>query len=644
MTVSAPTIDRFFVLHSDADARPGDAPDWIHTSLAEELSVERISSLDELRRRLEAHCDNAHSDETHSDKTHFREKKKQVVAFRTEDFDEPEPTVVEEIEEITRNYPSCVGIGLADIETLSGERTEPEPRVYLFARSSIQRIVPLLVELVLSDVNRSIESESTSNLEDDFPEVDRDGETGDDEEVDEPTLNRPDSEVQIEQTVARAEDESDAATLVGEPLEWMTSDTETGNRATFKSYVAAELAAETSFAVFVLQFRRLHHAGARFGSNAALDLRKKIQARLLNTLRTTDVVTHFDTSTYAILCPEIERETDAETVGERITETISQPYTHEDQIVMLRPALGYALNTEHDRSAADIIHKAIRASTFARGASDPSLESPRSSRWESSTTLELAEQLKQGIDREQFELHFQPIVSIERGEIVGFEGLCRWNHPESGMISPSRFIPVAEKTGLIFELDQWVLEQGLREVASWSRESETPPFLALNVSRPTMSRAEFSRSLTSIGPEDDSIWERIVIELTESAVLQRHDIARDNLEFLRSLGAAIALDDFGAGYSSFSALKNLPIDIIKIDRSFISEISESRKTVTPLIEAISDTSNALDLDLVAEGIETEQEFEFFENIGCKYAQGFFFAKSRPSEDLDSLYTETRVAP
>lgn len=634
MTVSAPTIDRLFVLHPDADARPGEAPDWIHTSLAEELPIERVSSLDELGCRLE----------TNAEKCHPTEDEKRVVAFRTEDFDAPETTVVEEIEEFARNHPSCVGIGLADIETLSDERSEPEPRVYLFSRSSIHRIVPLLVELVLSDVDRSVESASASVLEDDFPKVDSVGEIGDDEETDEPTLNRPNSEVQIEQTVARAEDESDTATLVGEPLECMTSDSEPGNRTPFKSFVAAELAEDTPFAVFVLQFRRLHHAGARFGSNTALGLRKKIQARLLDTLRTSDVVTHLDTSTYAILCPEIERETDAETVGERITETISQPYTHEDQIVMLRPTLGYALNTEHDRSPADIIHKAIRASSFARGASDPSLNSPRSSRWESSTTLELAEQLKRGIDQEQFELHFQPIVSIERGEIVGFEGLCRWNHPESGMISPGRFIPVAEKTGLIFELDQWVLEQGLREVASWTRDSETPPFLALNVSRPTMSRAEFSRGLDSIGAEDDSIWERIVIELTESAVLQHHDIARDNLEFLRSLGAAIALDDFGAGYSSFSALKNLPIDIIKIDRSFISEISDSRQTVTPLIEAISDTSNALGLDLVAEGIETEQEFEFFENIGCKYAQGFFFAKSRPSEDLDSLYTETRVAP
>lgn len=236
--------------------------------------------------------------------------------------------------------------------------------------------------------------------------------------------------------------------------------------------------------------------------------------------------------------------------------------------------------------------------------------------------LQLENELYQGLSEHEFFLSYQPIVAVEQDAILGFEALARWRHPTRGLISPAAFVPLAEKTGLIHQLGLWLLEQACRQLRQWQQAfpQAAPIVMSVNISTVQLAKPDLVSQIERILRLTEIAPGSLKLEITESALIENHAIALETLRALKALGVQLYLDDFGTGYSSLSRLQNLPLDALKIDRSFVRD-----KNWT-ISEAILLLAEKLNLDVIAEGIETPEDLSSLKSIGCKQMQGYFFSK------------------
>lgn len=258
--------------------------------------------------------------------------------------------------------------------------------------------------------------------------------------------------------------------------------------------------------------------------------------------------------------------------------------------------------------------------------------------------IQIEGEMRQAIDVPELELHYQPIINLKSGILAGYEALMRWTHPERGFVSPGEFIPLAEETGMIIEMGRWALEVGLRDhlimLDSFERAfpGEAAPFVSVNVSGRQLFDLseidELKRIIVASGVEPS----QIKLEITESLMVHDADHAAVALERLKELGIQLAIDDFGTGYSSLSYLHRFPFDTLKIDRAFVVNMSQDEASMK-LVNAIASMAIDLGLDIVAEGIESQDEFNTLAKIGCHYGQGFFMARPRPISDNVALLND-----
>ncbi len=249
--------------------------------------------------------------------------------------------------------------------------------------------------------------------------------------------------------------------------------------------------------------------------------------------------------------------------------------------------------------------------------------------------------LREALDAQQFEMHYQPIIDLEGGHIAGFEALIRWRKPEGGFVSPVEFIPLAEQSGLIVEMGRWVLETGLRDqqiladvCRSLSPVAPTP-FMSINVSGVQLSDMAETRVLTDMVDKSGAVPADIKLEITETLMVENADHAATALGKLRESGVSIAIDDFGTGYSSLSYLHQFPLDTLKIDRAFIVNMDNS-DSAKRIVLSIIQLAHSLDLNIVAEGIEEKRQMDMLRELGCQYGQGFYMAKPQPIADAIDL--------
>jgi diguanylate cyclase len=240
----------------------------------------------------------------------------------------------------------------------------------------------------------------------------------------------------------------------------------------------------------------------------------------------------------------------------------------------------------------------------------------------------LAQQLKQAIDRNELEIHYQAQASVSTGEIIGFEALARWNHPVHGFVAPTQFIPIAEETDLILHLGEWVLRKVCQEAASWTR----PFTVAVNLSPIQFKMANLPEIIHQILLDTGMPPHRLELEITESALIEDLQRALDTLRRIKALGVAIAMDDFGTGYSSLSTLQAFPFDKLKIDKSFVDKIG-SRQQATVIVTAVLGLGRSLDIPVLAEGVETELQRKFLDGESCQQAQGYLFGKPAPLDGI-----------
>jgi EAL domain-containing protein (putative c-di-GMP-specific phosphodiesterase class I) len=243
--------------------------------------------------------------------------------------------------------------------------------------------------------------------------------------------------------------------------------------------------------------------------------------------------------------------------------------------------------------------------------------------------LELENQLRGAIRRGEFSIHYQPEFDLSTRRLLRFEALARWHHPTLGSIPPGKFIPIAEETGLIVDIGTWVMEQACKQAVGWQAESETPVQVAVNVSNVQFFRDDFVETVSKALQKSGLAPHLLQLELTESVFIPGIDTFSEKMAALRALGISMAVDDFGTGYSSLSYLPRLPFDCLKIDRSFLAQISQSRDSLA-FMQSVVNMAHELKRKVIAEGVETSEQLNLMQQTGCDEVQGFLLGRPTPN--------------
>jgi diguanylate cyclase (GGDEF)-like protein len=364
------------------------------------------------------------------------------------------------------------------------------------------------------------------------------------------------------------------------------------------------------------------------GEQLVVEVARRLEACALNT----NLIARVGEDAFAIWLADITNSQLALDAAERIRQALEMPSNLNGTAVFSSVSIGIALGAIGTEEPEDLLRAAdaARHEAFVRGAgSTVVFDADMQSR--ALEQLQLETDLQNAINLQQFYLNYQPIVSFATGQIVGFEALVRWRHPSRGLVSPSEFIPVAERTGLIVALGEWVLSEAVACLSKW--QLQFPDYLPLNMSVNLSGIQLFAPNLL---PLLDSLLrvhnlkgEFLKLEITESVLMENAEVAAGVLELLKARQVKVCLDDFGTGYSNLSYLQWLPIDTLKIDRSFVCCLEEGGKNLA-LLEAILNLASSLQLEAIAEGVETQEQLIILRSLGCNSYQGYFF--SRPLEE------------
>ncbi len=335
---------------------------------------------------------------------------------------------------------------------------------------------------------------------------------------------------------------------------------------------------------------------------------------------------------FALLIPGPDPADAASRTGHHVLDALSDPFVLGEKEFFASCSVGIALTPDDGEdvesllaSAGMALSQAKRAGGDALGFCDDSLTARSRER------LLLGNQLRKALDRGDLELHYQPTIDLRTGRVVGAEALARWQDPELGEVTPNRFIPIAEETAVIDRLGEWALDAAFRQCKAWQENPTGPLSIAVNVSNTQFRSAEFVARIREALEKHDLDGRWLVLELTESAIMEDPDQAAEMLLAIKDLGMRISIDDFGTGYSSLSALKRFAIDELKIDRSFVMGLPQDTESVA-IVRAMIALAQGLGLEVVAEGVETEEQLAFLKRHGCHRYQGFLCSKAIPASE------------
>ncbi|MFQ5857718.1 MAG: EAL domain-containing protein [Anaerolineae bacterium] len=417
------------------------------------------------------------------------------------------------------------------------------------------------------------------------------------------------------------------------------------NRALFmdrlgRAVERARRRADYLFAVLFLDLDRFKVVNDSLGHTVGDELLIAIAHRLRVCLRAADTVARLGGDEFAILLEDINDVSDATHVADLIGEAVMLPFNADGHEVFASASIGIVLSeTGYDRPEgvlrdADIaMYRAKELGRARHEVFDTAMRAGAVAR------LEVETDLRWSVERQEFEIHYQPIVSLADGRIAGFEALLRWQHPERGLVSPGEFISVAEETGLIVPIDRWVLREACRQVRAWQTQFRTDPPLSIsvNLSSKQFAQPDLVEQVEQILQETGLDARSLRLEITESVIMGNIESAAAMLSQLRALGVQVQMDDFGTGYSSLSYLHQFPIDAIKIDRSFISRMDVDGDN-SEIVQTIVALAHDLGMDVIAEGVETGEQLAHLRALACEYGQGYYFAKPLDSEAAVALVT------
>jgi diguanylate cyclase (GGDEF)-like protein/PAS domain S-box-containing protein len=386
-------------------------------------------------------------------------------------------------------------------------------------------------------------------------------------------------------------------------------------------------------AVLFLDLDRFKVVNDSLGHSAGDRLLVAVADRLNATMGPTDIVARFGGDEFTILCHNVTSEETAELVAERLSEAIARPLALMEGEVFVTASIGIALSGDTTDSPETLLRNADAAMYRAKdnGRDRAELFDARTHH-RAVDDLRTGNALHRAIERGEMRVYYQPMISLDNGLLTGFEALIRWEHPERGLVPPMEFVPLAEETGLIVPLGAWALEEACRQAVRWHDAKPDAPPLSMSVNLSPRQLAEpalpneVARVLHDTGIQPTALW----LEITESTLMRDAESAASALGALRALGLHVGVDDFGSGYSSLAYLERLPVEALKIDRSFIEGVG-ARKDSTAIVNAIVSLARALQLTTVAEGIETAQQLQQLRGMGCETGQGYLFGAAQPAE-------------
>ena len=404
------------------------------------------------------------------------------------------------------------------------------------------------------------------------------------------------------------------------------------NRAMFTELLKAEI--ENSkrlndhmFAVLFLDLDRFKNINDSLGHTHGDLLLVAFAERLERTLRPIDTLARFGGDEFAILLSGMTDATDAVRVAQRIHDELTQPFVLDKNSAFATASIGIALSSSGYDRPEDILRDADTAMYRAKENGKARYEVfDHGMHARAVSRLQLESDLRHSVEQKQFSVYYQPIVSLQTGRLAGFEALVRWNHPRRGLVSPADFIPVAEETGLIVPIGQWVLTEACTRVRQWQLESPSHRALSLSVNLSArqvaqpdlLERIKEALETSKLNPHC------LKLEITESVVMENAEAAALMFKQLRLLGVQLSIDDFGTGYSSLSYLHRFPLNYLKIDRSFVMRLTTDNDNA--IVRTISTLARNLGMEVIAEGIETDEQYQQLKMLGCEFGQGYLFSR------------------
>jgi diguanylate cyclase (GGDEF)-like protein len=418
-------------------------------------------------------------------------------------------------------------------------------------------------------------------------------------------------------------------------LESALSDPLTGlpNRALLadriRHLIAVSQRTRSAFAIGVLDLDRFKVVNDTLGHSTGDALLREVSSRIQKALRDCDSVARLGGDEFVLLISgdaEVAR-----VVSRRILELMREPFRHNDQVIDVGASIGLAIYPEHGQDDVTLLRHADSAMYRAKRSRTGAHVFDGDSGALRHSYLSMLGEMREALEERQFVLDYQPKLVLATGRIGGFEGLVRWNHPLRGRVPPGEFIPFAEQTGFMRDITRWVVEEGAR----FSRELTAAGLdlrVSVNVSALDIENPEFAKMVMEVLRRHPIDPKRLCLEITETGVVSESETAMKNLNLLSRLGVTLSVDDFGTGYATLSQLQQLPVNELKIDRSFVSGINKERGNLT-IVRSTIELGKQLGLKVIAEGVETAQEMRSLATLGCDEIQGYFLAKPMRAEEV-----------
>jgi diguanylate cyclase (GGDEF)-like protein/PAS domain S-box-containing protein len=410
-----------------------------------------------------------------------------------------------------------------------------------------------------------------------------------------------------------------------------------------KQAIAYSRRSDQTHAVLLLNLDRFKTVNDSLGYTAGDRLLQSVAQRLTSCVRESDTVARFGSDEFAILLTQIARPQDAANAARAIKEVLDQAFIFDEQEVFISTSIGISLYPHDDRDTAGLLKSAGAALQRAKveGGNNYQFYTAGGTT-RALKQLVLESNLRGALDRSEFVVHYQPQVTIPDFHLVGMEALVRWRHPSLGLLYPSEFVPLAEDSGLILALGEWVMRDACLQNKAWQDAGLAPMRLSVNFSARQFQQPSFISSVAEILKETNLDPRWLEFEITESSIMKEPEQAIEKLHELKLMGIRVAIDDFGTGYSSLNYLKRFPIDTLKIDKTFVADVCKDPHD-TAIVRAIITLGHALDLTVIAEGVETQEQLKYLSSLGCDVVQGFLFSKSLPAPVFEELLLEQRRA-
>ena len=413
------------------------------------------------------------------------------------------------------------------------------------------------------------------------------------------------------------------------------------NRDMFRSEI--EIFIENSkgkdkFAIAFLDIDNFKYVNDTMGHSIGDDLLKYISCRLSSAIKYPDIAARLGGDEFGILFKDFGTEENLMKKLNDIQKAVGNSWNSNNREFFISMSIGAAIYPNNGDDAVSLLKNSDIAMNVAKKeGKNKALLYKEDIHEDIMWHIHMSNKLQKALDNKEFDLYYQPQIELDSGRIVGMEALVRWIHPTEGFISPAEFIPVAEETGQIYLLEQRILKHALKQKKRWEEEGFIDITLSINLSGKSLISNSNFKNIEAVLSDFDVDYTKVVIEITETAAISNFDIAIERLNRLKNKGLKITLDDFGTGYSSINYLKKLPIDIIKLDKSYVGSISKGNRDAS-IVKFILSLAYDLNLTVIAEGIETNEQLEYFKNINCHMGQGFLISMPSPAEKIrDMLY-------